>query len=80
MIVSVPFTLPGLVHSINTNIHVGVGTRLFDIAFLLEVSVLHFHFSRREAALNPAGRAAVYPSIGHILHAFESFPRQRYNA
>jgi len=37
MIVSVPFTLPGLVHSINTNIHVGIGTRLFDIAFLLEV-------------------------------------------
>ena len=38
MMVSVPLTLPGLINSINTNIHVGVGTRLFDIAYLLDVS------------------------------------------
>src|SRR6266851_3554729 len=31
MIVSVPLTLPGLIHSINNKIHVDVvGTRLFD--------------------------------------------------
>jgi hypothetical protein len=40
MIVSVPLTLPGLVNSINTNIHVGVGTRLFDLAYLLGVSAV----------------------------------------
>ena len=39
MIVSVPPTMPGLINSINTNIHVGVSTRLFDIAYLLGVSV-----------------------------------------
>jgi nucleobase:cation symporter-1, NCS1 family len=37
--------LPGLVDTIDTNIHVGIGTRLFDIAFLLEVSI-HSPFSR----------------------------------
>ncbi|KAN0105611.1 NCS1 nucleoside transporter family [Russula decolorans] len=35
MIVSVPPTMPGLINSINTNIHVGVSTRLFDLAYLL---------------------------------------------
>lgn len=41
MIVSVPLTLPGLIHSINDKIHVDVvGTRLFDIAYLLGVSVV----------------------------------------
>ncbi|KAF8502914.1 NCS1 nucleoside transporter family [Russula emetica] len=37
MIVSVPPTMPGLINSINlnTNIQVGVSTRLFDIAYLL---------------------------------------------
>jgi len=39
MIVSVPLTLPGLVNTIDTNIHVGIGTRLFDIAFLLEFTL-----------------------------------------
>jgi NCS1 family nucleobase:cation symporter-1 len=38
MAVSVPLLLPGLVHSINTNKHVGVGIRLFDLAYLLGVS------------------------------------------
>jgi nucleobase:cation symporter-1, NCS1 family len=44
MIVSVSLTLPGLVNSINPKIHVGVGTRLFDIAYLLEVSI-YYRFS-----------------------------------
>jgi NCS1 family nucleobase:cation symporter-1 len=30
--------MPGLINSINTDIHVGVGTRLFDLAYLLGVS------------------------------------------
>ena len=42
IVVSVPLTLaltlPGLINSINTNIHVGVGTRLVDIEYLLWVS------------------------------------------
>jgi NCS1 family nucleobase:cation symporter-1 len=38
MTVSVPLLLPGLVHSIDTNKHVGVGIRLFDLAYLLGVS------------------------------------------
>jgi len=40
MIVSVPPTMPGLINSINTNVHVGVGTRLFDLAYLFGVSTL----------------------------------------
>jgi NCS1 family nucleobase:cation symporter-1 len=51
MITSVPLTLPGLVNSINPNIHVGVGTRLFDIAYMLGVSAT-FIFRRHEMALN----------------------------
>ena len=31
-------SVPGLINSINTNIHVGVCTRLFDVAYLLGVS------------------------------------------
>jgi hypothetical protein len=42
MIVSVPLTLPGLANTINPKIHVGVGTRLFDIAYILGVSTLRF--------------------------------------
>ena len=38
MIVSVPPMMPGLINSINTNIHVGVGARVFDLAYLLGVS------------------------------------------
>jgi nucleobase:cation symporter-1, NCS1 family len=38
MIVAVPPLMPGLINSINTNVHVGVGTRLFDLAYLLGVS------------------------------------------
>ena len=53
MTVSVALTLPGLVNSINPKIHVGVGTRLFDIAYLLEVSI-HYRFSHEPGlALNP---------------------------
>ena len=40
MIISVPPMMPGLINSINTNIHVGFGTRLFDLAYLLGVSAL----------------------------------------
>ncbi|KAH8986615.1 NCS1 nucleoside transporter family [Lactarius akahatsu] len=35
MLVSVLPAFPGLIHSINASVHVGVGTRLFDIAYLL---------------------------------------------
>ncbi len=39
LLVSVPPTLPGLINSINTKIHIGTaGERLFDIAYLLGVS------------------------------------------
>ena len=40
MILPVSLTLPGLVNNIDPNIHVGVGTRLFDIAYMLGVSVV----------------------------------------
>jgi NCS1 family nucleobase:cation symporter-1 len=49
MIVSVPLTLPGLVNSINPNIRVGVGKRLFDIAYMLGVSAI---FRTHEIPLN----------------------------
>jgi len=67
MIVSVPLTLPGLVNSINPDIHVGVGTRLFDIAYILGVSAT-FIFRRLEMALNP--NTQVYLGIDRILHSF----------
>lgn len=51
MMVSVPLTLPGLVNSINPNIRVGVGARLFDIAYMLGVSAT-FIFRRHEMLLN----------------------------
>ena len=53
LVVSVPLTLPGLINSINPKINVGVGTRLFDIAYLLEVSV-HPLFPRPERLVDPA--------------------------
>ncbi|KAH9064377.1 NCS1 nucleoside transporter family [Lactarius vividus] len=34
MLVSVPPTLPGLIHRINPSVHIGMWTRLFDIAYL----------------------------------------------
>jgi hypothetical protein len=41
LLVSVPPTLPGLISSINTKVHIGTaGERLFDIAYLLGVSGL----------------------------------------
>jgi hypothetical protein len=40
MIVSVPLALPGLVNSINSNVGVGIGTRLFNLAYLLGVSAV----------------------------------------
>ncbi|KAI0275993.1 NCS1 nucleoside transporter family [Russula aff. rugulosa BPL654] len=49
MIVSVPPMMPGLINSINKNIHVGVGTRLFDLAYLLGftlASTIYFTLSR----------------------------------
>jgi hypothetical protein len=51
MMMSVPLTLPGLVNSINTNIHVGAGARLFDLAYLLGVSD-HSPIPTTELALN----------------------------
>ena len=66
MIVSVPLTLPGLVNSINTNIHVGVGARLFDLAYLLGVS--HPPIPKIGLALisiNPTGYLTLYSSRWH---------------
>lgn len=77
MIVSVPLTLPGLVNSINPNIHVGVGTRLFDIAYMLGVSAT-FIFRRLEMVLNL--NTQVYIGIDCILHFFQTIPCQRYDA
>ncbi|KAI0297023.1 NCS1 nucleoside transporter family [Multifurca ochricompacta] len=61
IIVSVPPTLPGLINSINTKIQVGVGTRLFDIAYILGftlASIVHFTLSElfpaRETMLDHA--------------------------
>ena len=67
MIVSVPPTLPGLVNSINPDIHVGVGTRLFDIAYILGVSAT-FIFRRPEMVLNLTTK--VYFGIDRILYSF----------
>ncbi|KAI0282962.1 hypothetical protein BC826DRAFT_1061779, partial [Russula brevipes] len=44
MIVSVPLTLPGPVNNINPKIHVGVGTGLFDIAYILGGALSPFSF------------------------------------
>jgi len=43
MVVSVPPTFPGLIDSIKAKagIHLGIGSHLFDIAFLLGVSSVH---------------------------------------
>jgi hypothetical protein len=76
MIVSVPLTLPGLVGTIDANIHVGVGTRLFDIALLLEVSIHSPFFSHPEMVLNTSGRTTVHAGIDRVLHAFETISRQ----
>jgi len=49
LIISVPLSLPGLMNSINAKIHVGVGARLFDIAYLLGftlASVVYFTLSK----------------------------------
>ncbi|KAI0258157.1 NCS1 nucleoside transporter family [Gloeopeniophorella convolvens] len=49
LITSIPLTLPGLINSINTNIHVGVGARLFDIAYILGftiASIVYFTLSK----------------------------------
>jgi hypothetical protein len=77
MIVSVPLTLPGLINSINNKIHVGVvGMRLFDIAYLLGVSVILTRFLVTcWHSLVPVGRTlAVYLGIDSIFHALQSFP------
>jgi hypothetical protein len=41
-VVSIPLSFPGLVNSINAHVHVGIGARLFDIAFILEVGTTSF--------------------------------------
>ena len=82
MIVSVPLTLPGLINSINTNIHVGVGARLFDLAYLLGVS--HSPIPKPELALMSIPpdiiRYTVHPGISRLLHTVEAFPRPRNDA
>ncbi|KAI9512129.1 NCS1 nucleoside transporter family [Russula earlei] len=56
LMVTVPLTLPGLVNSINKNIHVGVGARLFDIAYLLGFTLA----------------SAIYFSLSKIFPAYEA--------
>jgi hypothetical protein len=82
MMVSVPLTLPGLVNSINPKIHAGVGTRLFDIAYILEVSAYYSPFSPLNLMWHSihVGRTIVYAGIGRVLHALESFASQGDNA
>ncbi|KAI0286488.1 hypothetical protein BC826DRAFT_1047977, partial [Russula brevipes] len=65
MIVSVTLTLPGLVNNINPQIHVGVGTRLFDIECILGLSTISV-FLPLVLALNPAGCTA-YTGVCHVL-------------
>ena len=80
MLVSVPPTMPGLIHSINTNIHVGVGTRLFDIAYLLGVSAsapfpgpwFRTHTQHSNPAVN---YCTVRSGVDNLFHALEAFPR-----
>jgi hypothetical protein len=73
MIVSVPLTLPGLVNDINPKIHVGVGTRLFDIAYILGVSTISV-FLPLGLALNPAGCSA-YTGICRVLYSLKAISR-----
>jgi hypothetical protein len=51
LVASVPPMMPGLINSINTNIHVGGGTRLFDLAYLLGVSAPRCHSLRSSHTL-----------------------------
>ncbi|KAH9976618.1 cytosine-purine permease [Lactifluus volemus] len=49
MIVSVSLTFPGLINNINPNVQVGVGARLFDISYLLGLtlaSAVYFTLSK----------------------------------
>ncbi|KAH9982021.1 cytosine-purine permease [Russula compacta] len=49
IIIPVSLTFPGLVNSINTNVHVGIGTHLFDFAYLLGftlASAIYFTLSK----------------------------------
>jgi len=75
MIASVPLTLPGLANSINPNIHVGVGTRLFDIAYMLGVSAT-FIFRRHEMALNLTHKftlaSTVYLTLSKLFPASDT--------
>jgi hypothetical protein len=74
--------MPGLINSINTNIRVGVGTRLFDLAYLLGVSTL-IPFG---SALNSTFQSCrvlyctVHSGIDRLFHALEAFPRSRNDA
>jgi hypothetical protein len=63
MVVSVPPMMPGLINSINANIHVGVGTRLFDLAYLLGVSTPSLWFHTHSTFLSC--RILLYSSLWH---------------
>ncbi|KAH9001891.1 NCS1 nucleoside transporter family [Lactarius hatsudake] len=67
MLVSVLPTFPGLVHSIDASVHVGAGTRLFDIAYLLGftlASTVYFALSKMFPANETIlDRAIVDPEV-----------------
>ena len=56
--------MPGLINSINANIHVGVGTRLFDLAYLLGVSA-PFPWSRTHSNISILPYTVLYSSLWH---------------
>ncbi len=39
MIASVPLTFPGFIDSVNGSVHTGASTHLFDVTFVLGVSI-----------------------------------------
>lgn len=69
MVVSVPPNLPGLINAINPGIFVGGAVYLYDIAWLLGVSLFLF--------LNPSlRRLAVYSRWRHLLHPVCTVPSE----
>jgi hypothetical protein len=74
MIIPVSLTLPGLINNINTKVHVGVGTQLFDISYILGVSPTSSVLLDLSWYSKSAG-CAVHPSVDSLFHAFKHFPR-----
>ena len=81
MIASVSLTLPGLINSINPNIHVGVCTRLFKLGYLLGVSDIFRSRWLDGTHFNPAGyrypvqftlASAVYFTLSRLFPARET--------